>query len=478
MARRSSSLNQIDSGLSREINSNFDNVKKVADNINAVVTVAGTDLAALTSALTEATDFSGITVVSGPVSGWDPVTKVLTVETVQGVQGEQGIQGIQGPVGIQGAQGVKGVKGDTGPQGTQGPSGKDGNTGPQGQQGPSGNDGLDLTVDQIVYNNDGTFTWDFSDGTTYTTPDLTGPKGDTGNPGAKGDQGVSVHHLKGTNTTDPEGDFGAFGEFDTYTFYGDAAETINLGHFIVRNGLSPEQMIQEGYMLRGTYDLNGDGVVDNAEALGGKSLAQVEQERDQAILAAQLVLGTNYTVADNPARLALTDLTAGDNVFVADDGDGKWAQYWVTAVVDGLGFTSTFEVVMDEDTYHNANTKEGVKATYESNPDTNAFTDAEKSSVDIATSLTTAATTLPTAVNELHTDIGDLSLNTTSTDLTSAVNEVHSELDAHVNEVTGAHQASAIGFDNVTSGLAATEVQAALEELQNNIELFTQDTEW
>lgn len=63
-----------------------------------------------------------------------------------------------------------------------------------------------------------------------TTP---GPQGPTG---GTGPQGVSVHHLKGTSTTQDEGDFAYPGETDTYTFYPDANETYPLGWFNVRNG--------------------------------------------------------------------------------------------------------------------------------------------------------------------------------------------------------------------------------------------------
>jgi hypothetical protein len=38
-------------------------------------------------------------------------------------------------------------------------------------------------------------------------------------------------------------------------------------------------------------------------------------------------------------------------------------------------------------------------------------------------------------------------------------------LDAHINDVSDAHDASAISYDNTTSGLTATEVQAAIDEL-------------
>lgn len=63
-----------------------------------------------------------------------------------------------------------------------------------------------------------------------TTP---GPQGIQG---IEGQQGVGVHHLKGTSTTQDEGDFAYPGETDTYTFYPDADETYPLGWFNVRNG--------------------------------------------------------------------------------------------------------------------------------------------------------------------------------------------------------------------------------------------------
>lgn len=138
MARRSSSLNVIDSGLSREINSNFDDVKLVADNIDAVITVASGDLDALIEGIREATDFEGITVVSGAVASWDPVNKVLTVPTVKGDKGDTGATGATGATGSQGPQGIKGTDGSRGPQGLKG------DVGPSG---PKGTDGLTPVVE-------------------------------------------------------------------------------------------------------------------------------------------------------------------------------------------------------------------------------------------------------------------------------------------------------------------------------------------
>lgn len=87
------------------------------------------------------------------------------------------------------------------------------------------------------------------------------------------------------------------------------------------------------------------------------------------------------SVADLTARNALANLKVGDRVFVSNDGDDKWAMYIVTAITDGGGATSTFEKVADQDLFDNAMTAAAVKAAYESNADTNAFTDAEKAKV-------------------------------------------------------------------------------------------------
>ena len=53
----------------------------------------------------------------------------------------------------------------------------------------------------------------------------------------------------------------------------------------------------------------------------------------------------------------------------------------------------------------NTLTAEDVKALYEANPDTNAYTDASVNKVDVATVLNTTATTFPTAINELKTAV-------------------------------------------------------------------------
>lgn len=107
-------------------------------------------------------------------------------------------------------------------------------------------------------------------------------------------------------------------------------------------------------------------------ALGTKSSAEITAE----INLAKLAVGTNYSVADITARDALTDLDLNDRVFVADDGDTKWAIYKPFAIDTGV--VTSWTKLYDQDALNNAISAAAIKAAYESNDDTNAFTDAEK----------------------------------------------------------------------------------------------------
>ncbi|MDP4826066.1 MAG: hypothetical protein NWR73_00150 [Flavobacteriales bacterium] len=93
----------------------------------------------------------------------------FTTTALTGPQGDQGPMGPAGPQGIQGIQGIQGPIGETGPQG---PAGMDGN-------------GIVSTSD----NGDGTITFTFDDGSTFTTTDLTGPQGPQGDQGPIGPTG-------------------------------------------------------------------------------------------------------------------------------------------------------------------------------------------------------------------------------------------------------------------------------------------------
>ena len=99
----------------------------------------------------------------------------------QGDQGLQGIQGATGPQGLAGADGAQGPVGPTGNTGLTGPIGPAGAQGPVGPAGAAGSQGIAGNgIASTTDNNDGTFTLNFDDGSTFTTSDLTGPTGPQG----------------------------------------------------------------------------------------------------------------------------------------------------------------------------------------------------------------------------------------------------------------------------------------------------------
>ncbi|MED9959566.1 MAG: hypothetical protein UFE80_10290, partial [Christensenellales bacterium] len=171
-----------------------------------------------------------------------------------GPQGEQGPQGEKGDTGETGAQGPKGDAGPyflpsvsaegvlswtnngglenpeqaniRGPQGEQGEQGPQGETGATGAQGPQGETGPQ------------------------------GPKGDTGEQGPQGEAGPKGE--QGTPGVSPTVTVSKAGQVTTVTFHTAEGDV--------------EAEIRDGTvdMLKATYDADGDGVVDDAERLGGQ----------------------------------------------------------------------------------------------------------------------------------------------------------------------------------------------------------------
>lgn len=116
-----------------------------------------------------------------------------------GIQGPVGPQGPAGPAGATGPQGPAGATGATGATGPQGPAGATGATGPAGPTGPAGAAGVDgVGIVSTVNNGNGTYTFNYSDGSSFTTADLTGPagaagpQGPAGPAGAQGADGVGI----------------------------------------------------------------------------------------------------------------------------------------------------------------------------------------------------------------------------------------------------------------------------------------------
>lgn len=126
-----------------------------------------------------------------------------------------------------------------------------------------------------------------------TTP---GPKGADG---PVGPQGVGVHHMKGTSTTDPEGDFSTAGEYDTYTFYADAHEEFPLAWFTIKNGEDPwRRAVDRGY--RGTeeefYTLLG--MVEEYAMISLEAIEVTTENREQVALDAAKVAEDRIAVEE------------------------------------------------------------------------------------------------------------------------------------------------------------------------------------
>ena len=143
---------------------------------------------------------------------WDADTASYT-DTGVSAQGPAGPAGATGPAGETGPQGPKGDTGDTGPQGPQGPKGETGDIGPTGPAGPTGETGE------------------------------TGPQGPAGiSPTVEVSKSGKVTTITITDATGPH------------------TATINDG----ADGSGA------GDMVRATYDANENGIVDDAEKLGGQ----------------------------------------------------------------------------------------------------------------------------------------------------------------------------------------------------------------
>lgn len=344
MPMRSSSLANNPLAITRELDGRYDVVLQVRDNLDLIEQVAGIDFAIILAELESAQDFTGITVVQGETVAWDAVNKILTVpKGDKGDKGDTGLTGLTGPQGIQGPQGIKGNTGLKGDTGSQGPKGFDGE---DGVQGPKGDTGDDLTITQITYNGNGTFNWLFSDGTTYVTPDLRGPKGDTGDQGIKGDQGISVHHLKGTSTTNPNGDFGTSPFRDTYTFYGDADETLNLGWFVVTNGAGMSATI---------YDTNKNGVVDNSERLDGElpgyyvNVSTNQTVSGNKTFTDNVIVQGDLTVSGNVVSVDVETVTVKDNLIVLNSGEvGAGVTAGEAGIIVDRGTETDYKFIFDE----------------------------------------------------------------------------------------------------------------------------------
>ena len=164
-------------------------------------------------------------------------------------------------------------------------------------------------------------------------------------------------------------------------------------------------------LTNAVVNLNNDTVkkagnlFDLPNKIAARSNLQVNSidEVDAKIAVAKLALGTRYIVENISARNALVDLDLADTVFVTNAADNGWAIYQPGAV-DETGAGSSWITLNDEATFINANSASAIKAAYESNPDTNAFTDAEKDKLALISATTAIDLDKVIQSDELNTD--------------------------------------------------------------------------
>ena len=177
-----------------------------------------------------------------------------------------------------------------------------------------------------------------------TTP---GPKGADG---PKGPQGVGVHHMKGTSTTDPEGDFSTAGEYDTYTFYADANEEFPLAWFTIKNGEDPwRRAVDRGY--RGTeeefYTLLG--MVEEYAMISLEAIKVTTENREQVALDAAQVAEDRIAVEEakdlavEKGDLAKDSLDAMQELFLGHKDVVPTTDNFGNPLIEGTLYYNTVE---------------------------------------------------------------------------------------------------------------------------------------
>lgn len=196
---------------------------------------------------------------------WNADTSAYT-DTGVSATGPQGEPGPQGPAGSAGPAGPQGPQGETGEKGDKGDTGETGATGPQGPQGPRGETGA------------------------------TGPQGPAGADGADGADGIS-----------PTVEVSKSGKITTITIV-DAAGTHTA---TINDGADGSGT---GDMVRATYDADDDGIVDDAERLGGQLPDYYAKAADVPNVPAWALSGTkpSYTAQEVGAAEAEHTHEQGD----------------------------------------------------------------------------------------------------------------------------------------------------------------------
>ena len=456
---RANSLTNLGVALDYNVVSDYDKVLVVAGLVEEIEALAphaneiATLVANLPDVLTvqEASELvNNLTVkVTTLPAGSTATSELVGTEIRLGIPaGTQGAQGIQGPKGDKGAKGDIGLTGAKGPAGATGPQGPKGFRGEDGLDGEGvaitsilnnlnksltinfsdgtqhttdplkGEDGRSVTITNVVNNANGTMLINFSDGTSHHTADLRGPIG------FKGDTGDHVHHISYQRSKDPMGNEvgptepGRPGYDDTYAMWTSQEELpeMFIGEFVTHNGLNTltaeEQAKLDSVEFGATRDqvasevaydntisgLLSEDIQNSIDELSATKLNLIEKGQPNGVAS----LDSNGLVPSTQLPSYVDDvIEVGTKINLPTTGE-KGKIYIVVNDETSNGDTSTYRwtgtvYAMVSNTLKASD----VKTLYESNTDTNAYTDASVIKLDVGTALSTTATTLPTAINEL-----------------------------------------------------------------------------
>ena len=156
--------------------------------------------------------------------------------------------------------------------------------------------------------------------------------------------------MKGTSTTDPEGDFSTAGEYDTYTFYADAHEEFPLAWFTIKNGEDPwRRAVDRGY--RGTeeefYSLLG--LVEEYAMLSLEAIEVTTENREQVALDAAKVVEDRIAVEEakdlavEKGDLAKDSLDAMQELFLGHKDVVPTTDNLGNPLVEGVLYYSTVQ---------------------------------------------------------------------------------------------------------------------------------------
>ena len=182
---------------------------------------------------------------------------------------------------FEGQKGDKGDKGDRGEKGDKGDKGDTGSQGPQGETGSTGNG-----ISSVTMNNNDTITFRFTNGDSFTTPNLrgrtgnTGSKGDTGATGPAGPQGE-------TGPEGPKGETGDTGQDGVSPTV--AVSSITGGHRITITDAEGDHSFDVSDGAQGIQGVQG---VAGPTGATGNGIASIELNNDYT-------LTVNYTNGDS-----------------------------------------------------------------------------------------------------------------------------------------------------------------------------------